>query len=188
MPSQKYELQDERELFARMAKGDVQAFTTIFNHYNKIIYPVILRMLKTEEAAEEIVQDVFLKLWQNRSRFTDIENHKAFLFRMASNKTLDALKKLSTEKGMLMRLQQNLKQQEEDNTGEFLDFKESEKLVTKAIAQLPTQRQVIYKLSRHEGLSYDEIAERLNISRNTVRNQLVEALKFIRSYLKKMTG
>jgi RNA polymerase sigma-70 factor (ECF subfamily) len=188
MPSAKHQLQDERELFAQMATGDVQAFTKILNHYNKIIYQIILRMVKTEEAAEEVVQDVFLKLWQNRTTFTDIENHRAFLFRMASNRTLDALKKLSREKAMLIRLQQNLKHQKENNTSELLDFKESEGLVNRAVEQLPSQRQIIYKMSRYAGLSHKEIAERLNISPNTVRNQLIEALKFIRSFLKKMAG
>jgi RNA polymerase sigma-70 factor (family 1) len=188
MPSSKYQLQDERELFKQMAKDDVQAFTTIFNHYNQVIYPVVLRIMKNEEAAEEIVQDVFLKLWQNRTTFTDIENHKAFLFRMASNKTLDALKKLSREKGMLMLLQQKANQQKQDNTNQLLDFKDSERLVNTAIDQLPSQRKLIYKLSRNTGLSHKEIAERLNISHNTVRNQLIEALKFIRSFLTKMAG
>jgi len=188
MPPTKHQLQDERELFAQMATGDVQAFTKILNHYNKIIYQVILRMVKTEEASEEVVQDVFLKLWQNRATFTNIENHRAFLFRMASNSTLDALKKLSREKEMLTRLQQNLKHRKEDNTSESLDLKESESLVKRAIEQLPSQRQVIYKMSRHAGLSHKEIAERLNISPNTVRNQLIEALRYIRFFLKKMAG
>jgi RNA polymerase sigma-70 factor (family 1) len=188
MPSPKHQLQDEKELFAQMAKGDVLAFTSIFNHYNQVIYPVILRIIKSEEAAEEIVQDVFLKLWQNRTTFSEIENHNAFLFRMASNKTLDVLKKLSREKGMLMRFQQKENQQKQDNTSQLLDFKESERLVNRAIDQLPSQRQIIYKLSRNTGLSHKEIAERLNISHNTVRNQLIEALKFIRSFLTKMAG
>ena len=86
-------LPDEKELFTAIAKGDEVAFTKIFYHYNKRLYPFVLSLLHSEVWAEEVVQDVFLKLWSSRQKLAEVESPQSYIFRMAANRTLDYMKR-----------------------------------------------------------------------------------------------
>jgi RNA polymerase sigma-70 factor (family 1) len=181
-------LPDEKELFARIATGDEAAFTQIFHLYNRRIFPFVLRMIKSDFLAEEIVQDVFTKLWTKRSYLAEVNSPQSYIFTMATNRTLDQLKKISNESRLIKELviaMQNLRNNE---TEEWLDAKESAHLINDAVDNLPPQRKIIYKLSRNEGKSYKEIAEQLNISPSTVKNQLIEAVRSIKEYLQSTPG
>jgi len=175
-------LNNEKELFALVAGGDEAAFTAIFHHYNKRLYPFVLKITKNESAAEEIVQDVVTTLWVKKERLAEVDNYASYIFRIATNKTFNYLKKVAMEDKMLKEVLQNM-EMFRNLTDEIIDSKEKEAIINSAINELPTQRKLIYKLSRQEGLSHQQIAEQLNISQNTVKNQLVKALRFIREKL-----
>lgn len=172
-------LNNEKELFVLAASGNETAFATIFHHYNKRLYPFVLKMIKSESAAEEIVQDVAMVLWLKRMRLAEIDNYTSYIFRIATNKTLNHLKKIASEDKMLKQVLQNM-QLFRNPTEEIIDSREKEAIINSAINELSPQRKIIYKLSRQEGLTHQQIAEQLHISPNTVKNQLVEALRFIR--------
>ncbi|HWJ92336.1 MAG TPA: RNA polymerase sigma-70 factor [Flavisolibacter sp.] len=180
-------LPDERLLFARMSTGDQQAFSQIFHHYSQRIYGFILSKTKSEELTEEIVQDVFIKLWNKRDEVREIENYGAYILTMAANKTYDFLRKMASEEKLKQRVWLSI-QNHSNITEETLDFKQSQALLNEAIEQLPPQRKKVFLLSRQEGLSHNEIAERMNLSPKTVNNHLVEALRFIKEYLKQAPG
>jgi len=175
-------LNNEKLLFDLVAGGDETAFAAIFHHYNKRLYPFVLKMTKSESAAEEIVQDVTMTLWIKRERLAEVDNYAAYIFRIATNKTFNYLKKVAAEDKMLKQVLRNM-QLFRNLTDEIIDSKEKEAIVSAAIDQLPAQRKKIYKLSRQEGLTNQQIADQLGISINTVKNQLVEALRFIRGKL-----
>jgi RNA polymerase sigma-70 factor (family 1) len=180
---------NERELLNRISKGDEDAFTEIFHHFSRRIWQFVLKKTKSEAIAEEIVQEVFLKLWVKKETAADIENMESFLYTMAVNKTYDHFRKVSGDSKKLEGFWRQVQQSPVSNSvEEIIDFRESMEIVNQAIEQLPPQRKKIYQMNRLEGLSYDEIAQQLNISKSTVSNQLVEATKFIRDYVKGAGG
>lgn len=175
-------LPDEKHLLSLVALGDVNAFSAVYHHYNRVIYPFVLKIAKSETLAEEIIQEVFISVWINRAHMPNVENFRAYIYTIATNKTLNYFKKAVAETRRILQVS-STGPQVSNVTEEEIFAKESELLVQAAVESLPEQRKKIYKLSRHEGLTHEQIAERLNISKNTVKNQLVEALKFIRHYL-----
>lgn len=179
----------ERELLNRIAQSDEAAFTEIFRHFSPRIWMFVVKKAKSESVAEEIVQEVFLKLWVKKEMAAGIEDLTSFLYTMAANKLYDHFKKVAGDSRKLENLWLQVQQVAATNpVEETLDFRESMHIINQAIEQLPPQRKKIYLLNRMEGLSYEEIAQKLNISKSTVSNQLVEATKFIREYIKGTGG
>ena len=180
-------LENEIELFAQLAQGSESAFVQIYWHYTKRLHPYILKMVHDEEVSEEIVQDVFVQLWEKRSALSSVRYPTSYVFNMASNRTLNYLKRESNHGKILERYAQ-ASSELSNETEEIFDLKESQEMITEAVAQLPEQRRIIFELSRTEGLSNDQIAARLNLSKQTVKNQLVHALKQIRVFMEKRQG
>jgi len=175
-------LDQENELVARIVAGDEKAFTTLFFNYLPILQSFALKFTKSEIAAEEIIQDTFLRIWLSRDKLEAVENVKAYLYKFVSNECLSYLRKSLRETKILenARLSQ---QTSSNNTIDTINLNEINALVTVAVNKLPHQRRKIYLLSRVEGKNIQEIAEILNLSPNTVKNSLVSALKSIRIYL-----
>jgi RNA polymerase sigma-70 factor (ECF subfamily) len=180
-------LPDESSLFYRLSEGDVDAFTSIFNFYEPRIFPFVFKMTKSEVIAEEVVQEIFIKLWTNRASLGAVDNPKGYLFRMASNQTITHLRGKARQM-KLAKAVAHFVDEESNATEEFLELKEVQSLVHEAVEQLPPQRKLIYTMSRQQGLKNDEIAQRLNISVSTVKNQLTEALRTIKNHLKQNPG
>lgn len=178
---------NETELFAQLAKGSESAFVEIYWHYTKRLYPYILKMVHDEEVSEEIVQDVFVQLWEKRSALSEVQYPTSYLFNIASNRTLNYLKRESNHARILEKYA-SANSELSNETEDFFDLKESTDIINEAIAGLPKQRRIIFELSRNEGLNNEQIAERLNLSRQTVKNQLVHALKHIRTFMEKRQG
>lgn len=178
---------NERDYFTRISLGDEMAFEEIFFHYAARIHPFIKKMARSEEVTEELVQDVFVSLWRSREKLPEINNYAAYIFTIATNKTYNYLKSKARE----IKHLQELTVAEKDftnNTIETIDLNESRELINKLVDQLTPQKRLIYRLTREEGLSHDEIAQQLHISKNTVKNHLVETLKFLRDNLHKSHG
>lgn len=170
----------DQELFMLIAKNDQEAFTIVFHKYRSRLFDYAVTLTKTTATAEEIVQDVFLKIWTNREKLTEVDNPVGYIFRMAKNAGVDFLRKLAVGR----KLQGHLSVADQDNTTiDTLNLMETRRLIAGAMENLtPAQREVFY-LSRYEGLRYEEIADKLQISRNTVRNHLVASIRTIRSHL-----
>lgn len=173
-------LHNENELFRRISEGDEQAFAQIFHHYTSIIYPFVLTKVKSEAAAEEIVQEVFMKLWTKREMLVNIESPAGYLMRIATNQTLDYLRRKAIEHKVMQNAARSEDHSPVDNE---ISFKEAKRILNEAIAAMPEQRRRIYLLQQ-EGFSYDEIAAQMDISSNTVRNHIALASKYLRDYLK----
>jgi RNA polymerase sigma-70 factor (family 1) len=179
-----HKLINENEIFAQLAEGNERAFETIYHHYNKRLAPFVDKMVRSPELAEEIIQDIFVHLWINRHLLTDVKHPTSYLFNIATNKTLDYLKKIANNVKLMDRIAYR-STEISNETEERIIFRESAQIIELAVASLPQQRKLIYHLSRVEGLTHEQIAERLHISRNTVKNQLVSALKSIREFAEK---
>ncbi len=176
-------LKHDKKLFIRISRSDEAAFTEVFHHYNPQLYPFVLKMLKSETMASEVIQIIFIRLWKKRSLLQQVKNPRSYIFTMAVNSTRDHLKKIARESRMFADLKTQGTTSLSNETEEWIFLKEKERLLAKVVEKLPPQRQKIFKLSREENKSYKEIAQELGISVNTVKSHLVEALRFIRKKL-----
>lgn len=171
----------------KLRDGDEQAFIQIYNQYRSKIYAYALSLVKSADTAEEIVQQVFIKIWQKKEQINPDLSFNAYLKKITLNHVLNYLKKASREK----TLQEQIFNYTEAGTAgadDYLLEKELRKIYIAAIEQLPAQKKLIYHMSRTQELSHEEIALKLNISKNTVKNHMVEATKGIRAYVSKNGG
>ena len=175
----------DHELLQQIATGNEQAFQTLFKNHRSRLYQYILGIVKSKEVAEELVLDVFLKIWVGKDVVTRIENIEAFLFRVACNKSIDFIRKASKSPKLIDILGDTIQFADHQNPETQLIQLEYEKILREAIDLLPPKRKEIYRLSREQGLSHSEIAEKLSIAKSTVANQVVDAQVFIKSFLLK---
>ncbi len=169
-------------LIKRIAAGDEQAFSVLFLSYISVLQSFALKFTRSEHAAEEIIQDAFVRIWLNRDKLEHVENVKAYLYKYVSNECLSYIRKKSREEKVI-DLFKNRQTDSDNVTMDSIYLNEINRIVRTAVTQLPDQRRKIYELSRGEGKTIPEIAELLKISPNTVKNALVIALKAIREHL-----
>ena len=184
MAAQVRKLINEKAIFAALAEGDEAAFEKIYHCYNPRLAPFIEKMVHSADLTEEIIQEIFVQLWINRHLLADVAHPTAYLFNVATNRTLDYLKKIANNAKLMDRIAYGSTELVND-TEEQVVLRESTAIIKLAVEALPAQRKLIFNLSRVEGLTHEQIAEKLGISRNTVKNQLVTALKFIRMFTEK---
>jgi RNA polymerase sigma-70 factor (ECF subfamily) len=158
-----------------------QRFKILFEHFKKPVHDYIRTITGSDELAEEIAQEVFIRLWKKRSSFDEIESIDYYIFRIARNECMRYFRKAAVETQLFRELQKRMTA-ENNNVSDYINYKETEALLDKAIASLSPQRQKVYILSRRQGLRIEEIAAEMQITYNTVRNHLVEALRQIRQY------
>jgi len=170
-----------------LKKGDKKAFEEIYNEFFGVHYHLCLQYIHNEKAAEEIVQDTFLKLWEIRNTLNDQINIRSFLYTITKNNCLNYLRnqKISMkhiENMKYMEMQFNYEALEK--LGNYIQFEELRSKIEEAIAQLPEELVETFQLSRFEELSYKEIAEKQNISIKTVEARISKALRILRVELK----
>lgn len=170
---------NNQEIIQMLSDDNPAAFETLFLHYYPKVKLFLIGFLKDEEAAQDIVQDVFLKLWQRRKELDDLANFNAFLFRCAKNEMLNYLKKQYTGTLYIEKEKKKEERYNDDPESEYVAT-ELSSLVKSIIDKMPSQQKIIFKMSREEGLSSDEIAQKLSINKRTVENHLSLALKAIR--------
>ncbi|WAC14946.1 RNA polymerase sigma factor [Dyadobacter pollutisoli] len=173
---------DEREVILKIVGGDERAFRSFFNQYHQLLATHIFRITKSRELTEEVVQDVFLKIWSKRECLLEINDFRSYLSAASRNQALSALKKLAEERAMILDINWTTIEDEIEGDNEV---SEHPQWIDEAIDQLPNQQRTVYLLSRHENLKYHEIASRLNISRETVKTYLQLASKSITKYLQR---
>ncbi|HUZ57244.1 MAG TPA: RNA polymerase sigma-70 factor [Hanamia sp.] len=176
---------DEKVLLAEIATGDERAFRKLFDLYKERFYAVVLKMTNSDEVAQDIVQDIFMNIWGKRESLVDIENPSSYFFTAVYRKVYHHYRKIALEK-KLLQIAPSVNEAV-NTTDEIVLAHESENLISQAIAKLPPQQQLVFKLSKQEGLSREKIAHQLHISPNTVKNHLADAIKFIRVILRNST-
>lgn len=170
------------ELIKKLAKGDAKSFDVIFSRYNKKVYAFSLRNLKNKEDAEGIVQDVFINLWKDRTKLTEIRNLDAWIFSICFNTIRKHFRQLMREKKHLQRFSEHLFD-EDNSTSIDIEYNDLLEKVERIIEKLPDRQKTIFYLNKKEGLSNDEISERLKITKKTVENHLTIAKSFIKKSL-----
>ncbi|MEH3114488.1 RNA polymerase sigma factor [Pedobacter terrae] len=168
------------ELLNALKAGDSAAFNEIYHQYRKKIYGYAYHFSRDGEEAEELTQDVFVRLWENRSKIDPKKNFEAFIYTLIRNNFLSTLRKKAREK---VYSEENLKYEQSFNTiEEELNAKETKQIVHKAIESLSPQVKKIYLLSRNGHHTHEEISQLMGISKNTVNNHLKKSLGILRKY------
>lgn len=171
---------DDALLLKRIAESDEVAFKIIFDRYRAKFYATAIKTTNSADLSEEIVQDTFVSLWISRKALDKVSNPSGYLFTILYNQIYAQFKKISAER-LLKNTLNKLPEAEEYSTEEKYYEKETSQFISKLIRKLPSRQQEIYILSKQEGLSRKEIAQKLELSPNTVRNHLLEAVKFLRA-------
>jgi RNA polymerase sigma-70 factor (family 1) len=164
-----------------ISRGDQEAFTLFFHAFRNRVYSFSFSFTRSAEVAEEITQDVFIKVWTNRESLDQIENIDAWLSTITRNLCFNYLKKLALERNAKQQIKSQLIS--EQDVEQHLSYKEKANQVAEALDQLSPQQRLIFSLNRDKGLKNEEIAHQLNLSPNTVKTHLVAALRKIRSFL-----
>lgn len=168
------------ELIRLLKRGDIIAFDTIYERYWHRLFGFVLRYLKCKEDAEEIVQDVFLKIWDAREKIDHYSSFDSFIFTIAYNSTITLLRKRITEQKYRDYIKLREQITASPNLIDEIYFRELDEKVQTLLIRLTPRQQEIFRLSREGGLTHDEIAKKLDISSNTVKNHLVTALAFLK--------
>lgn len=174
---------DNNQLFLQISEGNKEAFRCLFDNYRNKIFSIALKFTGEKQASEDVVQEVFIKLWTNRENLPAIRNFNAYLNTIVRNHLFNYLRKIAHEQAVVKKMAIAIVQGEQQNNEVFdgLYYKELYSLVSKAVNQLSPQQKKVYNYSRIEGLKHHEIAEAMGISTSTVKGHIVEALKHIKN-------
>jgi len=178
-----YAHNDTKALFAAVAQGNETAFESLFIQYRSKLYAVAFKWTKSAYAAEEIMQDVFISVWTSREQLLSVNDPQAYIYTIMYNKVKRYLKN-ENNRDRILKLSVWNKKTYSNETEEKVYANDSQKFINNAIAQLSPQKKLIYLLNRQQGKTYDEIAQILHLSRNTVKSHLIKAVKFIRDHVK----
>ena len=173
---------NESAIIKRVSEGSHLAFKQIFDQYKGAVYGYSYKLTKSSTLAEETVQEVFLKIWQNRTKLDFTRPIKPYIYKIAQNHVYNTLRNAAYSD----KLKEQIFYSQAIGhtiTEDQIIYRDLEAFQERAIQALPTRRQLIFRMSRMEGLSHEEIAQRLDISPNTVKDQIVKALKTIKAQL-----
>jgi RNA polymerase sigma-70 factor (family 1) len=179
------DLHTEKMLFQQISAGDQQAFKSIFYLYNIQLFKVVIRLTKSKVIAEEIIQELFISLWVSREHLIKVDEPSSYIYRCLFNQVSSYLKKEANQE-RIIRAANRHGQSYSDATGQLVEIHETQRLIEQAIVQLPMRQNLVYRLSRQQGLSNNEIANELRVSQHTVKSHLSKAIWFIRTYLKNL--
>ena len=172
---------DKVILIKQLQEGNQLAFINLYDQYSKQLYRNIFRMVKDEDVAQELLQDLFMKIWEIRENIDPDKSFKSFLYKVAENLVYGHFRKVAKDARLLDKL--ILVSTELYSSAEDLMIrKESHELLNLAIEKLSPQRKRIYKLCKFDGKSYKEVSQELGITTAAVNNQIILANKAIRQY------
>ena len=173
---------NEKDTLERIAQGDRTAFKVLYGHYFKVVQKYISLFVPSKDNLDELTQDVFVRLWEKRERLVGVESFQGYLFMLTRNMVFNYMRS--------MRVQQRTSELNEamDPAGEYhveheILYKQYYSIAVEGMEKLPPGRRKILKMSVEEGLTLDEIAEKLKITRAGVKKQLYAATAFVRQYL-----
>ena len=174
-------MDEERRYLEALARDDRSAFDALYLKYAAKTEEFLYRMLKDHSESEDITQDIFLKIWRNRTSIGAVDAFGPYLFRMARNAVYDRFDNRSVRENYARRASLLPEYELPDSA---IDSRDLLLLIRMVVEKMPEQRRRIFRMSREEGLSNDQIAEQLSISRRTVENQISRALAELRKLVK----
>ncbi|HEY4336206.1 MAG TPA: RNA polymerase sigma-70 factor [Puia sp.] len=181
---------NEAQLLARVAGGDEYAFGRLFHAWHQELAGYIFLITRSMPLTEEIVQDTFTKIWVGREQLPGVTNFRSWLFTISRNHTLNCLRAQARETEKKQRWAVHALRESRDETAidPEVQRQQAYRLIELAINQLPPQQKKAYLLSRSEGLSHEDIAREMLLSRETVKRHITLALRSIKEYVRVNAG
>ncbi|HEY8389047.1 MAG TPA: sigma-70 family RNA polymerase sigma factor [Parasegetibacter sp.] len=174
---------NEKDLFLLIAEGDEQAFSQLYRQYLPMLHSFLIKMLKQEQAVQEVIQETLIRIWLNRDKLPEVDYPRAWVSKIALRECYRYLRKNSIQ--IIEPISENDSASVMNDGQNRLTLSETRNIILRAIESLPERRKLIYILSRTQGLKIPEIAKSLGLSPGYVKNALVLALKEIRNQLAK---
>ena len=175
-------LYSDEELMQEITSDNMFAFDVLYKKYCKRVYKFGYSILKLQEESENLMQDVFLSLWENRHKVEKDASVKSYIFTIAYNSAISIIRKKAKESQFVEYLK-SIQEINQEPVNVELEYNELTNKLDEIIKELPQRQKEVYLLHRVEGLKYNEIAERLHVSVNTIENHMSRALKTIREKL-----
>ncbi|MGR3811628.1 RNA polymerase sigma factor [Jiulongibacter sp. NS-SX5] len=176
---------NETGLLKKVAQGNRTAYTELYSNYLDLAYRTIYLFTKSESDAEELVQELFIKIWLKREQLIKVESFKAYLYSASRNLVIDYYRKQKSFVEINKIENELLASPDQENE---LVYQEATVFVEEAMSRLPQKRKLIFQMSAFQGMSLDEIAEKMGISKNVVKKQLYTARKSIKDHLTEIGG
>jgi len=173
----------DQNLIRRLRKGDKIAFELIYNKFKEKLYYFTLRYIHTAIDSEEIIQNVFVSLWENRDALKEGHSLSSYLYKITINQIYNHLKHRAVRQKYFEQISR-METQEADDSQQHIYHMDLQGVIGKLMESMPEKQQFIFRLSRQDGLSNNEIAQRLGLSVRSVENQIYRAVKFIKSKLR----
>ncbi len=174
---------NENDLILSLKRGNESALKEIYSNYFFQLYNYSKKYIKSPQLSEEIVQDVFLKLWEKKHDLREeVSSLKPFLHTICKNNIINTLRRAVKEQSIQADILEHYFLEFENPENELI-FKEYKEIALKAIAELPPKRQVVYKMCRLEGKTYEEVATLLNISKGTINDHIIKAHKYVKDFM-----
>jgi len=180
MSLQPVHIDQEKQQLIKLIDGDEKAFDYFYNLYSLPIYRKLLKMIRVEFLAEEILQNVFIKLWDKRNLIDPEYGLKAYLYQIAQNLVYDFYRNLAREEKLQIEVKSMMTEISAE-VEEKVYFNETRELLSKAIEQLPDQQKIVFRLCKLEGKSYEEVSKLLGISTSTINGHIVKATKKVKT-------
>ena len=174
----------ETALLTALANDDEQAFAALYHKYHRKLFYFVLNFTQSQQAAEDALQEVFVKIWAERKQLPAITNFNAWIFRITKNHVLNGLRRMARETLILAEIARDMNPGTED-TYAILSYKDVHAVLQAGMDELPPQQKLVMELSRDEGLKYEEIGARLNISPLTVKKHAAQALQYLRGKIRR---
>jgi len=168
-------------LIQQLQQGSEHAFTMLYDKYSKQLYRNIVRLVKDEDTARELLQDLFLKIWENRWNINPDKSFKSYLYKIAENLIYAHFGKIAKDNRLIAKLVSSYVDFD-TNAEDAIIRQENHDLLKKAITSLSPQRKQVFTLCKLEGRSYEEVSNELGISTSTIRDHIVKANKAVKQY------
>ncbi|WP_029284571.1 RNA polymerase sigma factor [Pedobacter sp. R20-19] len=172
----------EAELVLKLKNGSQTAFARLYELHARRIYTFALKILKSPALAEDIVQEVFVKLWETAPKLEPKLPLQSYLFTIARNLSLNVIRKAARETTITEEIARYVLDQGNNGLA-AAQYKQTKEFVSRAVQLLPPQRRRIYELCHGAGYSYKQAAEELGLKDTTINSQMVKAIRSIKKYL-----
>lgn len=173
----------DKQLFNEVSIGDERAFRILYNRYYQRMYSFACKVVKSSHVAEEIIQEVFIRLWEQRELLSEVKNPDNYVFIVIRNHTFNYLRTAARENSRREKLWEALQQRVTDEATS-IEAEEAEQFLKKLLTKLSPKQQMIFRMSREDGLSHQQIADKLQLSKDTVKKHVANSLKIFKIHLK----
>ncbi|MBE8719389.1 RNA polymerase sigma factor [Sphingobacterium pedocola] len=174
---------DEKFLLLRLKNGDERAFEILYNNYKVRIAGNLFKLLKSDDLVKEILQELFVKIWEVRTQIDPEKSFKSYLFRIAENLVHDYFRKVAKDRRLLNKIVASSSELYLHIEEDMLTKEDAQKL-HEAINLMPPQRKMVFTLCKLEGKSYKEVEEIMGINVKTISSHMLQANRFLRTYFR----